>query len=128
VLFTALAAGTAPRLGDLAAPWGSGPWLAFTGLLTVFCTIGSFMLMNRWQPVITPTEAGLIYCSEPVFASLMALFLPAWFSRWAGFAYANETVTWHLLAGGGLITAANLLIQLKPPVPPDAGPTPPPAA
>jgi hypothetical protein len=28
--------------------------------------------------------------------------------------YANETATWTLLVGGGLITAANVLIQLKP--------------
>ena len=45
----------------------------------------------------------------------MALFLPVLFSRWAGFDYANETLTWQLLAGGGLITFANVLIQLKPP-------------
>jgi len=115
VLFTALALGTAPRVADVLVPWSSGAWLAFTALLTVFCTIGSFTLMNRWQPVITATEAGLIYCSEPVFASVMALFLPGWFSAWAGFAYANETVTWHLLVGGGLVTVANLLIQLRPP-------------
>jgi hypothetical protein len=71
--------------------------------------------MNRWQPKITATEAGLIYCVEPLFASVMALFLPALFSRWAGFDYRNEALTWHLLAGGGLITLANVLIQLNPP-------------
>lgn len=71
--------------------------------------------MNAWQPKISTTEAGLIYCIEPIFASIMALFLPAWFSQWAGFAYPNETATWMLLIGGGLITAANVLIQLRPP-------------
>ena len=45
----------------------------------------------------------------------MALCLPALFSRWAGIDYANETATWHLLAGGGLITLANVLLQLRPP-------------
>jgi hypothetical protein len=43
------------------------------------------------------------------------VFLPAIFSVWAGIAYANEAATWTLLVGGGLITAANVLIQLKPP-------------
>jgi drug/metabolite transporter (DMT)-like permease len=114
-LFLAMAAGTAPHLADLVTPWTSGPWLAFTLLLTVFCTLGSYILMNTWQPKITATEAGLIYCVEPVFASIMALFLPAMFSAWAGFNYANEQLTWHLLVGGGLITLANVLIQLKPP-------------
>ena len=115
VIFGAMALGTAPKVADLWVPWTSLPWLAFTVLLTVFCTLGSFTIMNRWQPKITATEAGLIYCVEPVFASIMALFLPAMFSAWAGLNYANEQLTWHLLCGGGLITLANILIQLKPP-------------
>ncbi len=113
--FTLLALATAAHPADFLVPWTGGPWLAFTLLLTVFCTLGSFTLMNRWQPKISATEAGLIYCLEPVCTAVMALFLPGWFSRWAGFAYANETVTWRLLAGGGLVTLANVLIQLKPP-------------
>jgi drug/metabolite transporter (DMT)-like permease len=104
----------APRLADLPVLVTSAPWLGFTLALTLFCTVGAFTIMNTWQPKITATEAGLIYCLEPVFASLMALVLPALFSRWAGFAYPNETLTLNLLIGGGLITAANVLIQLKP--------------
>ncbi len=115
VVFSTMALVTAPTPADCLVPWTSGPWLGFTGLLTLFCTLGAFLLMIRWQPKITATEAGLIYCFEPVFASVMALFLPALFSRWAGFDYANETLTWQLLAGGGLITFANILLQLKPP-------------
>jgi drug/metabolite transporter (DMT)-like permease len=114
-LFTVMALGTAPSLAGLLVPWTSGPWLGFTLLLTLFCTLGAFILMNTWQPKITATEAGLIYCVEPLFASVLALFLPAMFSAWGGFDYPNEHLTWHLLAGGGLITAANVLIQLKPP-------------
>ena len=115
VVFAAMAWGTAPNSAALIAPWTSMPWLGFTVLLTLFCTLGAFILMNRWQPAITATEAGLIYCIEPVFASLMALFLPALFSAWAGFDYANERLTWHLLLGGGLVTVANVLIQFRPP-------------
>ena len=70
--------------------------------------------MNKWQPFITTTEAGLLYCSEPVFTALLALFLPAWFSLWGGLNYLNETLGVNLLVGGGLITLANVLIQLKP--------------
>ena len=114
-IFGAMALGTAPRVADLLVPWRSTPWLGFTVLLTVFCTLGSFTIMNRWQPAITATEAGLIYCVEPVFASIMALFLPLVFSQWAGLDYANESLTWHLICGGGLITLANVLIQLNPP-------------
>jgi drug/metabolite transporter (DMT)-like permease len=113
--FTVMALATAPHAADFLVPWRSTVWLGFTVLLTVFCTLGSFTLMNKWQPKITATEAGLIYCLEPVFASIMALFLPAMFSHVGGFDYANETVTWHLLVGGGLITLANGLLQLRPP-------------
>ncbi len=112
-LFTLLALGTASSPADCLVPWTSGAWLTFTGMLTVFCTLGAFMLMVRWQPLITATEAGLIYCFEPVFASVMALYLPAWFSRWVGFDYPNEILTWQLLVGGGLITVANVWLQVK---------------
>lgn len=109
------AVAAAPDAAALVRPWTSPAWLGFTLVLTVFCTLGSFILMNTWQPKISTTEAGLIYCIEPIFASLLALFLPGWFSHWVGFDYPNETATWTLLLGGGLITAANLLLQLRPP-------------
>ena len=114
VMFTVVAGALAPHVTDLPVLLGSGPWLGFTVALTLFCTVGAFTLMNKWQPRITAPEAGLIYCLEPLFASVMALVLPGWFSGWAGFTYANESVTFQLLVGGGLITAANVLVQLKP--------------
>lgn len=115
VIFSSLAAVAAPDAETLLVPWQSSAWLGFTLVLTVFCTIGSFSLMNAWQPRISTTEAGLIYCFEPIFASLMALYLPAWFSRWVGFDYPNEIATWTLLVGGALITAANIVILVRPP-------------
>lgn len=115
IIFAVMALFTAPEPAAVLVPWTSGSWLLFTVLLTAFCTIGSFTLMNRWQPHITATEAGLLYTTEPIFTSVLALFLPGLFSVWAGFHYADESLTWQLLAGGALITAANLLIQLRPP-------------
>jgi len=115
VVFWVLVGALAPDAGALLAPWHSPAWVGLTVALTLVCTVGAFSLMNAWQPKITATEAGLIYCLEPIFASVMALFLPAWFSARAGIGYANERATWALLAGGGLITLANVLIQLKPP-------------
>lgn len=115
VIFGGLVVADAPDVTVLVLPWANPAWLGLTLILTLFCTIASFSLMNAWQPKISATEAGLIYCVEPIFASAMALFLPAWFSHWAGFHYANETATWTLLIGGVLITAANVLIQVRPP-------------
>lgn len=114
-LFVALAAVTTPSLRALAVPWGSPAWLGFTLVLTVVCTVGAFSIMNRWQPRITSTEAGLIYCIEPLFASIFALFLPGIFSVWAAIDYPDERATWALVIGGGLITAANVLVQTAPP-------------
>lgn len=114
-IFWVLAGFIAPDANALVVPWTSPAWLGFTIVLTVFCTLGSYSIMNAWQPKITTTEAGLIYCIEPIFGSALALVLPALFSVWAGINYANETATWALLVGGGLITLANVLLQLKPP-------------
>jgi drug/metabolite transporter (DMT)-like permease len=94
--------------------------LGFLGILVLFCTCGGYLMMNHWQRRITATEAGLIYCIEPVFASLFAWFMPAWFSTWAVIDYPNETLTLSLLIGGGLITAANIIIQM--PIRPSASP------
>lgn len=105
---------TGGKSDDWLAAWHSTPALVLMGILTVFCTLGGYVLMNYWQPLLTATQAGLLYCLEPVFASLFALFLPGWFSAFAGIAYANEKPTLGLLLGGGLITAANALIQLQP--------------
>jgi drug/metabolite transporter (DMT)-like permease len=115
VIFGVAAAMVAPDAAALVRPWSVPAWIGFTVTLTIFCTLGAYSLMNAWQPKITTTEAGLIYCVEPIFGSVMALVLPALFSVWAGINYANETAGWALLVGGGLITLANVLLQLKPP-------------
>jgi drug/metabolite transporter (DMT)-like permease len=112
VLCIPVALFTAPQAADWFRAYSSPATLAFLGILVLFSTLGGYMLMNHWQRYVTATEAGLIYCVEPVFASALALFLPALFSSWAGIDYANEKVTASLLFGGGLITAANVLIQL----------------
>jgi drug/metabolite transporter (DMT)-like permease len=108
VLPVALLTGGGPR--PCLAAFGSAPALAMIGFLTLGCTVIAYGLMNCWQPHLPATQAALIYCCEPVFTSLFALFLPACLSRLAHIHYANEIIGWRLLAGGGLITAANLLV------------------
>jgi drug/metabolite transporter (DMT)-like permease len=109
-----VAAMTGPESGDWTAGYQSIPMLMMMGILTGFCTLAGYLLMNYWQPFLTATQAGLIYCLEPVFASLFALFLPGWLSILAGIHYPNETIGVGLVVGGGLITVANALIQLQP--------------
>ena len=98
--------------------------LVLTLLLAVVCTVYSYFTMTHWQPRVTSTQAGLIYATEPVFASAWALFLPGWFSGFAGIRYANEHLTWQIFAGGGLILVANLLLIARPEKPPHGDPAP----
>jgi drug/metabolite transporter (DMT)-like permease len=115
VVYVTLAVVNTPHLAVWAAPLTSLPWLGLTALLTVLSTVATYLIMNACQPKISSTQAALLYCFEPIFGSLLALCLPAVFSRWAGIDYPNERLSLNLLLGGGLITAANLLIQWKPP-------------
>lgn len=108
-----VAALTSNHLSDLWLAWESWPAVVFLLILTLPCTLGAYMMMNYWQRHVTPVQAGLIYCLEPVFTSAYALFLPGVFSVWAGVNYPNEILTRSLVIGGAFILAANLLV-LKP--------------
>jgi drug/metabolite transporter (DMT)-like permease len=90
--------------------FGDGALLSLLVALVLFCTVVGFFVMNRWQRWVSATEAGLIYCLEPVIASVLACFLPGWLSRWCGIGYPNETPGWHLVAGGALILIAMVWI------------------
>jgi drug/metabolite transporter (DMT)-like permease len=118
VMFVTMAAVLTPvAIAGLPA---SGAWvrayatpvvLTMLGVLLGASTLFAFTVMNVWQPFLAPTHATLIYCAEPVFASVYALFLPAWLAQFGRFEYANESLSAHLWIGGGLITLANVLIQ-----------------
>jgi drug/metabolite transporter (DMT)-like permease len=111
-LFAAtIVAATAPGIAGCVRVYNSAPACGLMAVLVFFCTIAAFLLMNRWQREVTATEAGLVYCVEPVLVSVLALFLPGWLSQWAGVNYANEQATLRLVVGGGLITVANVLLQ-----------------
>src|SRR5271170_4812279 len=83
-------------------------WM-LTLALVLLCTVFNFLIMNAWQRCVSATEAGLIYCIEPVIATILSAFLPGWISRIAGITYTNETLTWSLLVGGVLIVGATAL-------------------
>ncbi|MBT5900870.1 MAG: DMT family transporter [Opitutaceae bacterium] len=117
VIFTGLSVITAPTAQALVAPLASGAWWGFTLALTILCTLGAFLLMNRWQKEISSTEAGLLYCAEPVWSSGASLVLPGLFSVWVGISYPNEALSTQLLIGGSLILGANVVLQLRPPPP-----------
>ena len=125
VMFATLAAAMGPVAyargragGDFFVAAAGSPVVIILLLgLTLGCTLVTFSLMNHWQRHLAATEAGLIYCAEPVWTSLAALVLPAWLAAWAGVTYGNEPPTLRLLVGGVLITAANVAVQWQPVVP-----------
>lgn len=69
-------------------------------LLTLLPTLGSFGLLNFFQPRIDPTRATLIYLMEPVVAAAYA---------WAIMGRGLHATG---LIGAGLILAANLLVEI----------------
>jgi len=104
---------TAPDLAACFHAYASLPSVGFMAVLIVVCTLGGYLFMNRWQRDVTATEAGMIYCIEPVIVSVLSLFLPACISTLAGIDYPNESITTKLILGGGLVTMANVLLHRK---------------
>lgn len=108
-LFGLFQAGSAKDFQDVwRAPGFS--WLIL--LLALFCTLTAYGLMNVWQRYVTATEAGLIYCAEPIFATVFAIVFPPWLSQLAKIDYTPETLTANLLIGGSAITLANICFHL----------------
>jgi drug/metabolite transporter (DMT)-like permease len=88
----------------------SPTFMGIVGFLAIFCSVFAFLGMNKYQPHITAVQASVIYSSEPVFASMWALFLPAtmgWIE--ARYGYPNEVVSLPLYLGGALILVANIV-------------------
>ena len=114
VLFAVVSVVVVREPSHLVTPFTSPGWLALAAVATVLGTAVPFVLINHWQRFITATEAGLLYSFGPVVAALAEVFMPAQISRWVGIDYPNQPVTATLLVGGGLILAANALIQFWP--------------
>jgi drug/metabolite transporter (DMT)-like permease len=124
-LFIPITLALAPQPAAILAAGASLSTLFLILLLAVFCTVGAYLLMNIYQPRISATEAGLIYTTEPLFTAGYVLFLPVLLGTLVHATYPNEALTLTTVAGGGLIIAANLVMQWKRrPHPPAIAPAP----
>lgn len=112
-LLVPIALSTMRGVDELALLFATPLTLVLVFVLTVPCTIVAFSLMNRYQPEVSASEAGIIYGAEPLFASVLALFLPGIFANLAGIDYANERLSVRLLLGGSLVVLANVLLQVR---------------
>ncbi|MFM2171296.1 MAG: hypothetical protein RI957_1525 [Verrucomicrobiota bacterium] len=104
----------AEQPAEIVTAMASPSALGLVAAMAVLCSIGAYGLMNRWQGCVSSVEAGLIYCAEPVFTSIIALFVPAWMGLWMGREIHNEPLTFSLIGGGTLITIAILILQRQP--------------
>lgn len=102
----------APSAAWVRAALAPAPVFPLLAALVLICTVSATLLMNRWQRHVTSTEAGLLYSTEPVYACVFALFLPALVAPRCGIDYTNEQLTVNLLAGGTLILVANAWMQM----------------
>ena len=72
------------------------------GTLVLFSSVGAMHLMNTFQPRVSPAMASVVYCSEPLFATLFSL------------AFGAEQLTLLTVLGGVAVLAAVLIVALKP--------------
>ncbi|MEO7932802.1 MAG: DMT family transporter [Chthoniobacterales bacterium] len=121
IMFLAIAAAmsgvtglTMAQASDFFQAFHGWPSWFLVAALTVGCTLVTFTAMNRWQPHVSATDAGLIYCLEPVFAAVFALFLPGALAIWMELDLENELFTSALVLGGAAILLANLAVLLAP--------------
>lgn len=61
-----------------------------------------FLLQVRYQKETTATHAAIIYSLEPVFASFLAIYIN------------NQALTFRIIAGGGIVLASIILIEVVP--------------
>jgi drug/metabolite transporter (DMT)-like permease len=72
------------------------------GTLVLFSSVAAMHLMNTFQPRVSPATASVVYCTEPIFATLFSL------------AFGTENLTLLTLLGGTTVLAAVLIVAAKP--------------
>ncbi len=72
------------------------------GTLVLFSSVAAMHLMNTFQPRVSPAIASVVYCCEPLFATLFSL------------AFGAENLTVLTILGGAAVLAAVLIVAIKP--------------
>ena len=103
---------TTSMLSGYANLFQSPVFWAMLLLLSFFCTLFPFHLMNKYQQYLSPTHAALIYTLEPIFASFWSMFLPERINPFIGGNFINETIKLPTYIGGALILVANIVVLL----------------
>lgn len=91
-------------LPALSAAAADGRFWQFLLLVLLLATLGAQILMNSFQRFVRPSEAAVVYTSEPVFAGLFAVLFIGW----------SEFPGRLGILGAVLMLAANLVVAAKP--------------
>ncbi len=97
----AILSGLSLRLEPRHIVWSQAVWLAIA-LTAVFATAVAFAIQTWAQRYTTPTRTALIFALEPVVALVTAVSI------------GGEALTVYAVAGGTLILAGILAVELKP--------------
>jgi drug/metabolite transporter (DMT)-like permease len=99
---TSLVVGLALGGGALYAPaiasnlMADASFVRVTLTVVVLSSVGAFHFMNTSQPSVSPAVASVVYCMEPVFATMWSVF------------FRTESLTLLTFLGGGLVILAML--------------------
>lgn len=77
---------------------------AYFLLLLLGATIGASIMMNTFQRFMRPSEAAIVYTTEPLFASVFAIMLIG----------SREILNGWGVLGAALMVSANLLVAERP--------------
>ena len=113
VAFLPVVAATTSEPMTLVRLYADAARLAVLAVLAGVATCLGLLLMFRWQRHVGATAAAIIYCTEPIYASLFAFLLPAVLSAIFGISFVREELTISLIVGGGLILGAALVAQRR---------------
>ena len=102
VAAAAIGGGSAFRPEVLGALFGDPSFVGLLLFIAIFSSVGALHLMNKYQPLLTPAIASVIYCLEPVFATA------------ASVAVGTETLAAATLGGGTIILVAVLIVARAP--------------
>src|SRR5437773_870899 len=77
-----------------------GDWWLIAGILSLvfFSSVIALHLMNAYQPHVSPAMASVVYCLEPVFATLFSVL------------FGMEALTVMTIGGGAVILGAVLIV------------------
>lgn len=86
--------------GGVTLPGTGGQWASLL-YMAVVAGAGALIAQTWAQAHLTATRAAIVMAMEPVFAAVFAVL------------FGNESVTWRLLFGGGLVLCAMYLVELR---------------